>query len=388
MSDRKHGIDLSIYRLLLEGAQDKSDFAMVCAVWGTWPLPNWEKNAAILKKFHRRIAYGAYRADVGGALQAQYLMDLADEADAQGLVIDYESYGTYKLGAADIPRLKEIYFTIEAADIPVAVYMGRYRLWEIEQYDPVFAAHMNVWLAYYSTDPTYEIPETIDNYGSYADKIDKPFEELVAVQRTTRLDGTDYGVNFTSPEDRSKDSGDPATTLDGNISWRIDEWLGVVEQPPEEPGEEPDMGILEQMQAEIAELKDMLIEVKELQPLILRNVRLIRDQLEGGAEPEPEPEPDTIGKTVDRDGANVFLFFVSGYNLKDAPVFQIYPKDTSEVKDRLWVASGTTVQVFADGRTVGDSGTVAWKVDKAQLVASGAPVPDGVDLYVLEKFIV
>lgn len=255
------GIDYSYYRVKGEDQKIDPGFEIVCAIWGTTILRNWPFNREKLKNRKRRGVYGAYRVDKSGYEMAARLMECGDEVDAHFYAIDYEKYYLgkdsdgnkvyYELTAADIPRLKEYYYTIQNTGRKILVYASRYDFWLIEQYDPEFAAELQWWMAYYSNVVSYQIPLTIDNYGSYQSKIKKPFSEVVLIQRTIHASGADYGIHNVIYKDNSGNwldepkLGTVIQYVDGDVynttrTQTFDEWLGIAQedQPEEEQPEE------------------------------------------------------------------------------------------------------------------------------------------------------
>jgi GH25 family lysozyme M1 (1,4-beta-N-acetylmuramidase) len=191
--------------------------------------------------------------------------------------------------------------------------------------------------------------------------------------------------------------------VDISIAIRPEEtWTEARAEEPEPPtgGE---MGVLEDIRAELEKHTTLLEEIS--------------GKLEGGGGTDPgngggTPEPTTVGVRVDRGGKQVYTFCVGAYNAKNKleledgivvlardprgfPVFVIYPSNTSEVGERVFVESMSVVQVYPEA-VLGDGGWKAYRIDKSQLVpktgSASIPTVDGdgneIELFIREDFVV
>lgn len=229
------GFDISLYRCIIENRPvPDSEIAIVCALWGTSELKNWQLNLPKLLKFQYRGVYQAFRDYVTPEAMAARLVEKMHEAKAHFGGLDFEKYivgwnpdktPIYReITVADVPKLVRWYDAVEAAGEKVLVYGSQSKMVLIQNADPAFFQRAELWVAF------DDKPITISNFSpSYVDKIHRSFRSVRIAQYDTHLSGEEYGVNFTDPEDRSKDLGVPATTLDGDIyvhEQPITEWLG------------------------------------------------------------------------------------------------------------------------------------------------------------------
>jgi len=263
--DRPHGNDISYYRVINPDRPVTTplptDIMIVCAVWGTWELPNWKYNLEQLKKYKYRGVYGAYRAYNSGKQMADAIVARAKEAKAHFIGLDFESYFGHDITAADVPRLKDWYNAVEALGWKVVVYGSQSKMYLIQQADPEFAAHMEMWVAFDLKSPD------LTNYSTkYIPLIKRPFNTARFAQYDTHLNGAYYGINFVNYEATDINSGKPATTLDGDVyihTQPIDEWLEIEEETPPDNGQETDLNgiikyVVEVLKSLIAFLEGLL----------------------------------------------------------------------------------------------------------------------------------
>jgi len=146
---------------------------------------------------------------------------------------------------------------------------------------------------------------------------------------------------------------------------------------------------MEEIKAELSEIKEI---VKGFEKK-LGSAQVDVSDTSGGAGPAVVPtEPTRPGKLVKVASQNaempVYLSFPKGFNKQNKPIFEFYPSNASKVPERVYVKSGAKIRVLANGRTVGDGGNIGWKVDmdsKIPTLFGSAEVPEGVQLYVMEK---
>lgn len=353
---RKHGIDFGLWRQWAEPDNPPIplDFVVAGITYGAYPNQMWEANRDALLAYAERgnlLCYHFYQP-VSALSQIKAFVPRAAEVGAFAVVVDWEDTKSHTLNANDVPVLKDIIQQLWQAwpKDKVLVYSNHKNWMTIIDTDPDFANEVELWLAWPNGNP-----DTDYYHALYADRMGRPFDEVRLFQYSWTGNAQAYGV-LNSP-----------TEIDLDVYTHkqpFDEWVGNEEEPEEEM---PDVIVLTDQVKRIADALERIADKLDTEVVV-------------------ENKPNTIGKTVYRDGKNVYLFCVQKYNAKGAPVFIIYPQNVGDFNESVYVPSGTTVQVFPD-KVVGDGGNIAYKVDKSQLTANlGAAIPDA-ELYVMDKFV-
>lgn len=166
--------------------------------------------------------------------------------------------------------------------------------------------------------------------------------------------------------------------------------FSLATEEPEEPGEgEIDMGILEDMKADLATALAELAEIKT-------SLSSIKELIEAGGgndggTTEPPPAPGTVDFQTTLDKNHIYLSWFEDYTDTPAhlPIFKFYPSDEVQpATARVSVIPGSVLKVYPT-RIQGANTRGAWKLDMTQnfpLETGFLPIPDGVQLYVEERF--
>lgn len=259
-----------------------------------------------------------------------------------------------------------------------------------------------LWLAWWPiARPKNEAMLAQFDVSKFSPRLPRPFKEYWTWQVAA-----DYSMPGVYVSDGSK-----PRSVDFNIIphpyEEVAQMLGAYEQPPveppvEEPGEDDEMSdaqvqlILQAVagvKADIAELRDVVVWVQNNLASHHLDVMAFLEG-ESGIPPiiPPGPLPEEVKAVLvkaDNAGGRVFLSVVKGQNGNGAPIFQFYPDDSKPVKERVFVPAGAMVLVKRESRVKGDGGAWAWEVaDPIPYMSGSQKRPEGVRLYLLEKFIV
>ena len=119
---------------------------------------------------------------------------------------------------------------------------------------------------------------------------------------------------------------------------------------------------------QLAETTDIVLNVTIIINVDTDNDNVIVDPYPIPA-PSPPGDPTVFATIINSPRANAR--FVFDYNKVGKPIMQIYPSDTSDVKERVQFPVGTLVEVIAEPISA-DGGKVYWEINNS---ADYAEVP-------------
>ena len=144
-------------------------------------------------------------------------------------------------------------------------------------------------------------------------------------------------------------------------------------------------------EAIFAEFAKILSVLKDIEKNIASHHIDVMAKLEGSGTTPPPAGSDYFEKAVTTEKNRIYLSWYKKANGQGAPEFIFYPSDGAPVAERIFVAPGTVLRLKTGSKTKGDgSGNYAWELAMDQpikLMAGSAPVPNNVQLYVMEKFL-